>query len=296
MQQLKQFLFIALILAITGCHRRKEFDALQNRIDSLQIELNHRENTAYLTQSILWYQHSPEMQALYIQSFNQAKKALMYNLKHKTNFIKKNAVVVDIDETILNNSLYQGWLFQSNNSFSDSSWTAWVLDTLAKPLPGAIDFLIFAKEMKCDIFYVSNRNQDKHFEATLLNLQKYNLPFADKKHLLLKTKGDTTDIGKSTKENRRLEIKKDGYEIMLFCGDQLADFDKAFDVNKKDSWRFINDSIYKYREAFGKKYIILPNPIYCDWLNQIINGDKRKKYSFKEMESLRRSQILYWQY
>ena len=129
-----------------------------------------------------------------------AKNALAYNIRHKTEPKKKNAVVLDIDETILNNSPFEGWLYLTNNAYSESSWNEWLRESKSEPLPGTVEFLNYAaKQLKCEIFYVSNR-KNTLLKPTLENLKKFNLPYADEAHLLLRTKGDTTATGKTTKE------------------------------------------------------------------------------------------------
>lgn len=292
---MKQAIILILLLAFFSCNQQSEKnEALQNKIDSLENKLNDYQSTEHMVQSMLWFQHSPEMQALYLQSYNAAKQALTYNLKHKMHKGKKNAVVVDVDETILSNGLYDGWLCLSHQAYADSTWNAWVQNAIAEPLPGTVDFLNFASNLGCEIFYVSNRKKDPLFEPTLLNLQKFNLPCADEKHLLLKTDEDKTPSGKTTKEVRRQKIENElNYEILLLCGDQMADFDKAFDVLADGTEEQIKDSVNTYKEKFGSRFIILPNPVYCDWLSQIITGGDRN-YSIAHLDSLRRSKIESW--
>jgi 5'-nucleotidase (lipoprotein e(P4) family) len=231
------------------------------------------------------------MQALYLQSFNTAKKALDFNLGHKKFSRKKSAVVVDIDETILNNGPYEAWLIFNNKSYADSTWNEWVGESAAVPLPGATEFLNYAKKKGCDIFYVSNRKKDTQSESTLRNLQKFNLPDADEYHLLLKTREDTTASGRSTKEKRRLKIENElGYEIVLLAGDQLTDFDKAFDIPPTASENSVKDSVNKYQDLLGSRFIIIPNPMYSDWLSAIIMGPDRD-YSPTHLDSLRKAAL-----
>ena len=291
---MKRVVFLLIAFGLFACNpQSNQVKVLQNRVDSLKHELQVCKNTEYLAQSLLWFQHSPEMQALYLQGYNVARQALTYNLKHKAFKNKKNAVVVDIDETILSNGLYDGWLYTSNNGYSDSNWNAWVQDVQAEPLPGAVDFLNFVKDSGCEVFYVTNRKQDPLFEPTLQNLKKFNLPFADEDHLLLKTKADTTQTGRTTKEKRRLKIANElNYEILLLCGDQVADFDEAFDVVGGGSEEQIKEQLQKAKENFGSKFIVLPNPTYSDWLDQIVKGNDRKTAPF----DLRKSKILSWKH
>jgi 5'-nucleotidase (lipoprotein e(P4) family) len=284
---MKQTVYFFLLIGVFGCCQKPANTTNQSKPGETKVN-------EILVQAILWYQHSPEMQALYTQSYNIAKKALAENLKNKAHKEKKNAVVVDIDETILNNSLYEGWLYFNNKTYTDSSWNAWCKNAIAEPLPGTADFLNYAQKLGCEVFYVTNRKQSPLFEPTLENLKKFGLPFADEKHLLLKTPADTTLGGRTTKEIRRQKIEKElGYEILLLCGDQIADFSQAFDVLKGGTEQQIKDSIEVYKNDFGSRFIIIPNPMYCDWMNAIISGNDRNT-SFAHLDSLRKSKIKIW--
>jgi 5'-nucleotidase (lipoprotein e(P4) family) len=290
---MRNIVALFLILLFVSCNKTKE-NLKNNKSDRITTDGTCCNKSEYLVQSILWFQRSPEMQALYLQSFNSAKKALKYNINHKIFPNKKNAVVVDIDETVLNNSLYEGWLYINNKVFNGATWTEWVNESKAKPLPGTIDFLNYAKKIGCEIFYISNRRKDTQLKGTLIDLKRYNLPFADENHLFLKAKSDTTLTGITTKENRRLKIEdKLNFEILLLCGDQAADFDKAFDVQKEGTENQIKDSILKYKEKFGSKFIIVPNPMYSSWLNKIMST-KSKNDSCDVLKKNRKSKIISW--
>jgi 5'-nucleotidase (lipoprotein e(P4) family) len=94
----------------------------------------------YLMQSVLWYQYSGEMKALYYQAYNIAKIMLDKNLSG-SNLKTKKAVVVDIDETILNNSIYEGHMIKIGTKNFQSEWKKWIEKSIADTLPGALDFL-----------------------------------------------------------------------------------------------------------------------------------------------------------
>lgn len=276
---------LLLLSGFFACNQTKKEQVVNN---------NCCRNSDYLAQAVLWFQHSPEMQALYLQSYNNAKNALAYNIKHKSFPGKKNAIVVDIDETILNNSAYEGWLYINDKAYSDSSWNEWVNESKAEPLPGTIDFLNYAGKLGCEIFYVSNRKKDTQLEQSIVNLKKFNLPYADEKHLLLKTKGDTTITGRSTKEKRRLTIENEyNCEILLLIGDQLPDFDKAFDIANVATESQIKDSVNKYQDLFSSRFIVIPNPMYSDWLNTIVGGSDRDD-SCMHLDRLRKSKTINW--
>src|SRR5579862_2184156 len=273
---MKKYALLFLVACITACnHSSNQTGILQAKIDSLENAGCCR-NSEYLMQAVLWFQRSPEVRALYLQGYHIAKDALDANLRHPAGK-KQKAVVVDIDETILDNSPYEGWLISKDSTFSSGSWNNWINDVAAAPLPGALDFLNYAKKKGCHIFYVSNRNKTGQFSATLKDLVSNKFPDADSFHLLLKTSADTASSRQfASKEQRRLTISRElNYEIVLLCGDQLADFDKAFNLFAGANENAIKDSVNKYSAMLGKKFIVMPNPMYGDWLSLITYSSKQ---------------------
>ncbi|MCK7540270.1 MAG: hypothetical protein MZV63_59945 [Marinilabiliales bacterium] len=104
-----------------------------------KAELSLSENQDHLIMSVLWFQKSAEMRALFIQGYNIASEKLIEAAAIKDKQ-KPLAVVADIDETVLDNSPFEGWQITSGNSFSDKTWKTWTDMAVAKALPGALDF------------------------------------------------------------------------------------------------------------------------------------------------------------
>jgi len=205
----------------------------------------------------LWYQKSAEMQALYFQCYNNAMTSVQKNLA-ASDKSKPAAVVLDIDETVLDNSPFQGWQVFEKKGFNDEDWNRWVSLAAAKPLPGALQFTRFADSLGVEVFYVSNRKVSE-VAPTLKNMQALGFPDADDEHLLLK---ETT----SSKVERRAAIERN-YEIILLIGDNLADLDGVFE---KRTERFSVDEVTSMKDLFGTRYIILSNPMYGTWLNEML--------------------------
>ncbi len=223
----------------------------------------------------LWYQKSAEMRALYYQSFHNAERALAENLQMsgrtmapegsalaenpaRAGLAKPPAVVLDIDETLLDNSPFQGWQVIENRVFNNLDWTRWVELAMARPLPGAVEFTRYADSLGVEVFYVSNRTVDE-MAPTLKNLALYGFADADSSHMFLK---ETT----SSKVERRAMIEKD-YEIILLVGDNLADLSGLYEKRGDDLGFGAVDADSR---LFGTRYIVLPNPMYGNWLNEIM--------------------------
>lgn len=91
--------------------------------------------------------------------------------------VAKVAVVVDVDETVLNNAMYEAWLIEQGISHSGSTPQKRVDAAAAPALPGAIDFFRYVEQKGAEAFYATNRSEAKR-EGTLKNLQSQSFPFA----------------------------------------------------------------------------------------------------------------------
>lgn len=231
----------------------------------------------HLVMANLWYQRSSECRALYYQAYNMAKLSLDEQLK--TNKSKKpKAVVVDIDETVLDNSPFETNSIRKGLTYSPKNWKEWVDMAKAQPTPGSLEFLKYAASKGVETFYISNRNAEST-GITLKNLQKFGFPFADKDHILLKT--DT-----SIKTERRAQVSKT-HEILILAGDVIGDFDEFLE-DRSENYGF--GKVDAMKNEFGAKFIILPNPRYGSWEHEILKSDK--KLNAREKEELRKKKLI----
>lgn len=230
------------------------------------------EPMTHLLLATAWYQQSAEMRACYYQAYNLAKVTLKEN-KQNYKGPKPIAVVLDIDETVLNNSPFEAKLMVDRQNYSDSAWMAWSAREEAKALPGAADFISYARELGVEVFFISNRIEEER-ERTLKNLAEAGMA-VDSAHLLL------YDLSKKTscKDERRDAVSAN-YEIILFVGDNLGDYTSLFDRRDSSLALQLADSL---RDDFGRKFIVLPNPMYGEWENAIYEH----KYSLPMSEKNR---------
>jgi len=238
----KIFYLISAVILFTACKN----ETVKNKT------VNTKTKSLNLVNATTWFQLSAEMEAAYIQTFNTAKSHLLIALDSLKSE-KAEAVVVDIDETMLDNSPFEAYLIKNNLDFSKDLWNKWVSKAEAKPVPGALDFTRFAKQHNVEVFYISNRSV-KNLQPTLLNLQKDSFPYADTTHILLK---DTT----SNKTYRRNKVAET-HNIILYIGDNLRDFNEIF---KDRSENFGKNKVKEYKNYFGTKYFMLSNPMYGEW-------------------------------
>ncbi|EFA4129946.1 5'-nucleotidase, lipoprotein e(P4) family [Escherichia coli O13] len=210
--------------------------------------------------AVNWMQQSGEYQALSWQAFNIAKTAFLNNPAPKGN---KKAVIVDIDETMVDNTPYAAWQIKQSRSFNEEEWSKWVDARQAKALPGAVSFVRFVLEHGGKVFYISNRSQQE-LSSTLANLKAQGFPGVSTETLLLK------DNSGSNKIARFNLVKEMGYFPVLYVGDNLNDFTGA--TYRQDN-TVRKDFVIKNHQKFGAQFIILPNPSYGDW-----EGGMKKGY------------------
>lgn len=204
------------------------------------------------TLSVIWQQQSAEYRALCYQAFNLAQ------LRLDNKRIKKRhryAIITDIDETVLDNSYYEADNIRNRTEFEKATWHQWTSKAKATPVPGALEFLQYAKRKGVSIFYISNRDTTE-VNSTVQNLARYNFPDADRAHMIFMS-------GTSSKEERRLQVMKE-YRIIMLLGDNLNDFTQLFE-KKSNQDRLVEAD--KVRDEWGRKFIVLPNATYGEWEN-----------------------------
>jgi len=218
----------------------------------------------YQVGAVLFMQKAAEFRALAYQAFNVARMQLdadfdKKNLKKLSKEDRKmiRAVVVDIDETVLDNSPHQAELIKNRMPFTNSIWTAWVNRRQAKAIPGAVEFLKYANSKGVRVFYVSNRNEAEK-QGTIDNLKAVGFPDVSNETVLVRA----TESGK---EPRRQSIAAK-HRIVLLIGDNLNDLSNVFE-RKSVGDRFME--VDRTHEMFGGKYIVLPNAMYGDWESAI---------------------------
>lgn len=179
---------------------------------------------------------------------------------------KPPAVVMDIDETVLDNSAFQGQLILNRSDYDKALWASWVKQQRAGAVPGAVNFINYALGKGVRVFFITNRHWTEE-DDTRANLKKLGI-----------TLDETTDIVLSTGENawtsdktERREFIASRYRILLLFGDDLRDFLRAEDLLPNQRVQLI----FKYRAFWDKKWILLPNPIYGGWEAAILRNVKK---------------------
>lgn len=218
-----------------------------------------------ITDATIWYAESAENEYLYLQLYSYAQQIV--DQKTGQDGKRPRAVVLDLDETVLDNTPYQYRMIAKGETFTPETWNQWVNEARAEALPGALDFVTYCQEVGVEVYYISNRDQET-LTATIRNLEALGFPNADEEHVLLK-------LDSSDKTERR-GIVADKYEIILFLGDQLTDFNQMFD-NPHAEER--SSMVRAQWEAMRYSFILFPNPMYGGWMDPVLKGadtDKKK--------------------
>ncbi len=224
----------------------------------------------YIEGAVLWQQTSGERRALSYQAFTLARLMLDRDLRMSRSNKKPRAVIVDCDETIIDNSRFEAMLLKKRVNYNHKDWTEWINRAEAEAVPGAVAFLRYATSRGVRVFYITNRN-DVQKAGTATNLKKLGFPNVNDQTLLIQT-----DPKNSSKEDRRNSVKKN-FRIVLLMGDDLNDFSDVFENSKTVDARAA--AADRYQAEFGQRFIMLPNPMYGNWESAIYG------YNFKLSEA-----------
>jgi acid phosphatase len=252
----------------------------------------------------LWFQTSAEYKALSYQAYRGAEmqfdrwsdilekradgKAYLPGGK------KPIAIILDLDETVIDNSGFQAFCSKNKTSFSDELWDIWVefqgVNKAAGPaVPGAPEFLRKVEEMGVTPIYISNRTVG-HEEPTIKVLERNGINVADmddRLMLRLPSKEENARAekmisalglapgseqaqrilkGEGKKETRR-RLTAEKYDVIAYFGDQLGDFEAYVQVGEltADSFKPREAQADEFRKYWGTQWFMLPNPMYGYW-------------------------------
>ena len=215
--------------------------------------------------SVLFQQTAAERLAGSLQTFRSAKQALdsaladssWSALPGQAVYGKKPAIIVDVDETVLDNTAYEARMILDGTKYPEG-WVSWGKEAAATEVPGAKDFLNYAASKDVTIFYITNRVLELK-EATKKNLTKLGIPWDKTKDTVL-MRGENN--WGSDKGPRRMLVGNE-YRVLLMIGDNLGDFVDAKDNNLNPSNR--KNIVSDYADYWGVQWFMLQNIAYGDW-------------------------------
>ena len=224
--------------------------------------------------SVLWVQTAAEYQANALAVYNSASDQLDTALTDPAWSAlqqdpgaadKPPAIILDLDETVLDNSAYQARLVRDGGEFEEASWLAWCEERQAGAVPGAVDFILHAQARGVRVFYVTNREHSVE-AATADNLRALGLALPADEDVLL-TRNERPEWG-SSKVNRRAYIA-DRYRVLMLFGDNLGDF--TYPYRETPAQRAA--TVGANGQRWGRQWFMLPNPLYGSWEAALFGHD-----------------------
>ena len=223
--------------------------------------------------SVLYQQTAAERLAGSLQTFRSAKQALDNALADSSWSAlpgqdvqgKRPAIIVDVDETVLDNTAYEARMILDGTKYPEG-WINWGKEAVATEVPGAKDFLNYAASKGVTIFYVTNRVIELK-ESTKKNLTKLDIPWDQGIDTVLMRGENNWDSNKGP----RRELIGEKYRVLLMVGDNLGDFVDAKDNNLSPKQR--KEIVRAYSDYWGVKWFMIQNIAYGDWEGALYNFD-----------------------
>jgi len=246
--------------------------------------------------AVLWTQTATEYAALTQQAYAAARDALADALADPTWTAMPEqvgmeayetlppAVVLDVDETVLDNSAYEARLIEDGAQFDRASWAAWVEEEAAPAVPGVLEFTQAADSLGIAVIYLTNRRGPGE-AATRRNLEALGFPIDESFDAVL-TRGDLTRTGEpefdTSEKGPRREVVAERFRVLQLFGDNLGDFlsDVETSVEERDALAA------PYADWWGTRWFMFPNPQYGSWEGALFDYD----YSLTREERLQRKE------
>ncbi|WP_338805812.1 HAD family acid phosphatase [Pseudomonas chlororaphis] len=220
--------------------------------------------------AVLWTQTSIEHELIYRQVFADATRQLDVALAHpdwdalplppRKLAGLPPAVIVDIDETLLDNIPLNARDIRHNQTYSYDRWNLWVEQAKAQALPGAVAFLQAARQRGVKAYYLTNREHSQ-VQATVDNLRLRGFPVESSEQVL----AAGTPVGHCEQagygKNCRRQWVASQARVLLLAGDSIGDFVQA-EHNTLDAQR---RAVEPYLGWLGQRWFLLPNPTYGNW-------------------------------
>ena len=214
------------------------------------------------TMGLLWMRTSAEYRALAYQGYNVAMNAVKMAVADPSHQRKPLAIVLDADETVVDNTKLMGESIANGNGRFDAPW--WrqaVHQGKSQAMPGAVEFLNEVHKQGVEIFYVSNRYAPVNLDVTIQNFKELGFPSVDKDHVLL--------FEKDSDKQPRFDMIAKKYYVVVYMGDNAGDFPIG---TKGKTLAERNGIIDAHKEDFGTTFVVFPNPAYGSWVSALAKG------------------------
>ena len=214
------------------------------------------------TMGLLWMRTSAEYRALVYQGYNVAMNAVKMAVTDPSHQRKPLAIVLDADETVVDNTKLMGEsIVNGNGRFDAPWWRQAVHQGKSQAMPGAVEFLNEVHKQGVEIFYVSNRYAPVNLDVTIQNFKELGFPSVDKDHVLL--------FEKDSDKQPRFDMIAKKYYVVVYMGDNAGDFPIG---TKGKTLAERNAIIDAHKEDFGTIFVVFPNPAYGSWVSALAKG------------------------
>jgi len=232
--------------------------------------------------AVVWLQSSAEYAAVTTGTYAAATAELRKFVAANPAAVGTMAVVMDVDETVLDNSRYQGQIVLDDSTYESETWDQWIALRAASAVPGAVDFIRSSQSLGVHVALITNRRCRNRTGAaetcpqkrdTAVNLAELGVDVEtvtlflrgetppERCRALLSASEKAEGHWSSDKTSRRGCVSLDREIVMLF-GDQLGDFTEATVERPGASGPEIAAD---YAEYWGRSWFMLPNPTYGGW-------------------------------
>jgi 5'-nucleotidase (lipoprotein e(P4) family) len=259
------YIWLTIGLVLSGCSALKSGDT--SKQDSRQSHA--------LLNSVLWVQTSPEYEFVCREVFRLAEIRLDEAIPDGgwTAALEQTeayedlppAVILDVDETVLDNSPFEARLITEGREYNKPMWDEWVVEAGAQEIPGAAEFVQHALGEGVEVFFVTNRSYANE-EHTLRNLRDRFGPIVTAENVL--SKDERADWA-ADKTSRRAYVART-HRVLLLIGDDFNDFAYLGTAGPEER----TGAARKYQDRWGSKWILLPNPMYGHWEQALYGYDR----------------------
>ncbi|MCH8327726.1 MAG: acid phosphatase [Candidatus Marinimicrobia bacterium] len=212
----------------------------------------------------LWMQQSAEYWSITTQTYRAARQQLDRALGDRkwTAALEQSgdygqlppAVILDVDDTVLESTTYTAQRLLAGDNYTYDTWKVYIEEHGSRPIPGALEFCLYAASKGVSIFYVTN-NREELTRPIAAALRSHGFPVADDDSNVL------TRTAERDKSARR-ELVAAGHRVLLLLGDDGNDFAPDLGNGTRDERAA---AARKHADRWGRSWFVLPNPMYGSW-------------------------------
>jgi acid phosphatase len=230
--------------------------------------------TRDFTNAVLWVRTSVEYEVAVRQSFDLALSRLERALAESP---ESPAVIMDVDETVLDNSDFHARLIVEDRPFHSDEWDVWLSGTEARAMPGSVGFVSAARRLGTSVYFITNRHE-RFRSSTIDTMRRLGLIEASDDGERILMRGERREWT-SDKESRRAEVAR-SHRVVLLVGNDLNDFVSCVGMTLEERRALLEQCA----DRFDRDWVVIPSPTWGSWLEAL--HDNRRGLSDEEMRAL----------